>query len=95
MEKFSCTQHGCEIEADEHPATCPVCENPQNIAVEGIANGNGDPEWSDLTKDELVAQLEAWKITEGWNSRSTKDELIECLEVAELEAEESGDDKDD
>lgn len=93
--KWVCEQRGCGefaedyFDDDDEEHLCPVCANPL-FEREGEVdqdNGNGDPEWTDLTKDELIAQLEDWGVTEGWNSRSTKDELIECLEVAEAAAE--------
>lgn len=80
MSKQTCTQHGCDYDAEEPAETCPVCNNPQTDAT-----GNGEPEWTDLTKAELQAQLDEWE-TE-YSSRATKDELIELLEAAEADLE--------
>lgn len=78
MDTFTCTQHGCEIEADAHPANCPVCNNPQNITGE-------DKPWSDYTKAELIEQCDDWGI-DGYNSTSKKADLIALLEQAEANA---------
>ncbi len=87
METFTCTQHGCEFEADEAPELCPVCNNPQ-----GDAEDLEDAEdWSNYTKDELVAQCVDWEL-EGYSARSSKAELIVLLEAAEAADDGDGDD---
>lgn len=75
--KQTCTQHGCEYDADEPAENCPVCNNPQSEA-------SGEPEWEDLTKKELLAQCVEWEL-EDYSTRNTKAELIELLEAAEAE----------
>ena len=87
METFTCTQHGCEFEADETPELCPVCNNPQ-----GEAEDLEDAEdWSNYTKAELIAQCADWEL-DGYSARSSKAELIALLEDAE---DADGDDGDD
>lgn len=87
METFTCTQHGCEFEAEELPENCPVCNNPQTDA------GTDEPEWEDLTVAELRAQAEEWGLS-GYSSLN-KAELIDLLEVAEADAEDPDDDDPD
>lgn len=79
-----CAQKGCTFEAEETPENCPVCNNPfiESDADEELA-------WTDYTADELREQATEWEL-EGWNSHTSKPDLIELLEAAELE--ESDDD---
>lgn len=79
--KCTCTQHGCEFEADEHPEVCPVCNNPQNFDdVADVVES-----FEDLTIAELKATAKEWGLS-GY-SRFNKDDLIALLEAAESDAE--------
>lgn len=83
MSKQTCTQHGCEYDADEPAEVCPVCNNPQSGA------GDSEPSWDDLFKDELIAQCDDWGL--AYSKSFTRAELIETLEAAELEAKDGHD----
>ncbi len=76
--ELRCAQKGCTFEADETPENCPVCNNPfiDNDADEELA-------WTDYTVAELQDQAAEWGV-EGWNKRTSKPDLIELLEAAEL-----------
>ncbi len=76
--KFNCTQHGCEFEADELPEVCPVCNNPQS------SNCGDEAPWEDWSMAELRNQAVEWEL-EGWNSRTTKPDLIALLDAVETE----------
>ena len=80
MSKQTCTQHGCEYDAEEPAENCPVCNNPQTGSTD-----NGEPEWTDLTKAELQAQCDEWEIE--YSSSATKAALIELLDEAEADLE--------
>ena len=79
METFTCTQHGCEIEADAHPENCPVCNNPQN--VNGADNGEL---WNGYGIVELKQTAKDWGLT-GY-SHLNKAELIDLLKAADDDA---------
>lgn len=87
MEIFTCTQHGCEIEADEAPEVCPVCNNPQGNA-EDLEDAD---DWSGYTKAELLAQCADWDL-EDYSAHNSKAELIVLLEAAEAADDDDDDD---
>lgn len=82
METFTCTQHGCEFEADELPELCPVCQNPQVEAAD-ISETEAEVPWTDYTFAELREQAADWGLT-GF-SKLNKTELIAELEQAEAD----------
>ena len=80
METFTCTQHGCEFEADELPELCPVCENPQ-VEAQQTDEVEQDVPWEDYTLAELRTQADDWGLT-GF-AKLPKSDLILALEKAE------------
>ena len=84
--ELRCAQKGCTFEADETPELCPVCNNPfiESDADEELA-------WTDYTLPELREQATEWGL-EGWNTSTSKPDLIELLEVAEAADAELDDD---
>ncbi len=87
--KLRCGQRGCEFEADAMPDDCPVCNNPM---IDGaVTSVVVEDSWEDWTVAELRDQATEWEL-EGWNSRTSKGDLIELLEAAEAEDGEGDDD---
>jgi len=82
MEVFTCTQHGCPYESEAALETCPVCNNPQSEPDTDV-----EAPWSDYSIGELREYAKAWEL-EGWNSRTTKPDLIVLLEAAEAKDDE-------
>lgn len=81
---YRCEQRGCGeyaedfFDSDSDERNCPVCNNP--LVITGT--DDDDAPWSDFSAEELRGHCEAWEL-EGWNSKTSKPDLIALLEAAE------------